>query len=174
MCGWMIGCEWMGIGVCVWGIDGLVGVGLCVCVREEVGMCGGGWMVGCVGVVGGGLGGCGVGIHLIPIAPHNTPGPSSGDSIQRLKSPVPIPFHLAKYIDDASFQHEDFNASSAATLRARVRMGGGRGGGREGGLGGWEDGRRREGGREGGEVRRGEERREGGREVRREEKEGGR
>ena len=42
------------------------------------------------------------------------------DSVQKPKSPVPIPFSLARYIDDPSFQHEDFNGSSAGTLRARV------------------------------------------------------
>ena len=45
------------------------------------------------------------------------------DSVQKPKSPVPIPFQLSRYIDDPAFQHEDFNGSSAGTLRARVRMG---------------------------------------------------
>jgi sestrin len=44
---------------------------------------------------------------------------STDDSAQKPKSPVPIPFQLARYIDDPSFQHEDFNGSSAGTLRAR-------------------------------------------------------
>jgi sestrin len=44
---------------------------------------------------------------------------STEDSVQKPKSPVPIPFLLARYIDDPSFQHEDFNGSSAGTLRAR-------------------------------------------------------
>jgi hypothetical protein len=44
---------------------------------------------------------------------------STEDSAQKPKSPVPIPFQMARYIDDPSFQHEDFNGSSAGTLRAR-------------------------------------------------------
>ena len=44
------------------------------------------------------------------------------DSVQKPKSPVPIPFPLGRFIDDPSFQHEDFNGSSAGTLRARVNI----------------------------------------------------
>ena len=42
------------------------------------------------------------------------------DGVEKPKSPVPIPFHLAMFIDDPEFQHQDFNASSVGTLRARV------------------------------------------------------
>ena len=45
------------------------------------------------------------------------------DSVQKPKSPVPIPFQLGRYVDDPSFQHEDFNGFSVGTLRARVRKG---------------------------------------------------
>lgn len=34
---------------------------------------------------------------------------------------VPTPMNLVKYLDDPSYEHEDFNNSSVGTLRARVR-----------------------------------------------------
>ena len=39
---------------------------------------------------------------------------------EKPKVPVPIPISLVKYLEDPSFEHEDFTLSSAITLRARV------------------------------------------------------